>query len=307
MTSYFFKSEYKQMRVNHQVMIWIVLCGFLCFATGCEAKEDTTPIVDKTKQVTVVTIEEASYKETLNYIGFVTAEVMVPLKFQTSGEIKQVNFEEGDVIKKGDVIAELVNYGQITDLNNKLYAPISGIVSELYMKQGSLISSEYPSVLVVSNDRVVNVGVTAEDYGRLKGYTNPIAYFMINQVKYTAKITNFDHVPDAKTRTYQVTLTLDPDQKAEKLIIGEIGTAFIELSRVNGYWIPISWIQNDGSDYVYIVNSENRVERRNLTLSELNGDKVRVEGINGATRVITVGNSFVKEGQLVTVREGSDE
>ena len=149
--------------------------------------------------------------------------------------------------------------------------------------------------------------MTADDYKRLQEYTHPIAYFVIDQVKYTAEITNFDHVPDATTRTYQVTLSLNPDQKAERLTIGESGTALIELSRVSGYWIPISWIQNDGSDYVYIVNGENRVERRNLKLAELNGDKVRVEGINSATRVITVGNSFVKEGQLVTVREGSDE
>ena len=150
--SYFIKSPHKQMPINHRIMIWIILGGLLFVTTGCKAKEEVTPIVDKSKQVTVVTIEEASYKETLNYIGFVTADVMVPLKFQVSGEVAKVNFEEGDFVKKGEVIAELTKYGQVTDLNNKIYAPIEGIVSELYMKEGGLTSSEYPSVLVVSKN-----------------------------------------------------------------------------------------------------------------------------------------------------------
>jgi multidrug efflux pump subunit AcrA (membrane-fusion protein) len=72
-------------------------------------------------------------------------------------------------------------------------------------------------------------------------------------------------------------------------------------------WLPINHIQNDGEDYVYIVTSENRVERKNLKLKEINNDLVRVEGLEEGNRVITIGNSFVKEGQQVEAREASNE
>jgi len=280
-------------------IISIILCLLLSIS-GCNA-EDTTKVVEKTRQVSVVTIKEEAYKETLNYFGFVTAKQIIPLSFQVNGEIEKIFVEEGDAVKRGDPLVALKKVGETT---STLYAAMDGVVGEIKFKTGELIGANYPVVLLRSKEQIMKIGVTDKDIKRLKNYTNPIAYATVGKEKYTSQIIDVDLIPDEASRTYTVTLSLETNKN---LLIGELGTASIELSRISGYWLPISWILNDGDDYVYIVNSENRVERRNLKLMELNNDRIRVEGLTVDSRVITVGNSFVKEGQIVTAREAADE
>ena len=57
-----------------------------------------------------VSVHEAVYGEfieSVNISGEVVAENSATLSFQTAGEVTQVNFKEGDFVKKGDVIAKL--------------------------------------------------------------------------------------------------------------------------------------------------------------------------------------------------------
>jgi membrane fusion protein, multidrug efflux system len=57
-----------------------------------------------------VNVGEAKYDkiiESVNVSGEVTAENLATLSFQTAGEVTEVNFKEGDYVKKGDIIAKL--------------------------------------------------------------------------------------------------------------------------------------------------------------------------------------------------------
>ena len=103
-----------------KILRLLVFVFVILSLTGCQEKEETVKH-EKSKQVTVVTIQEEAYKETLNYLGFITAESIVPLSFNIDGEVAKINFSEGDAVKKGDVIAELLMYGSVNETNNKIY------------------------------------------------------------------------------------------------------------------------------------------------------------------------------------------
>ena len=181
---------------------------------------------------------------------------------------------------------------------------MDGVVTQLINKPGDLVSKDYPVAIISTEKQVVKFGVTDTDLEKIEKFGNPVVSVELNGLKVDAVLEDVSKIPDQDSRLYNVTVAL---KEGKSQLIGTIGTISLELSRIYGIWLPIAQVQNDGEDYVYIVNADNRVERRNLRLKELYNDLVRVEGLNEGDRVITVGNAFVKEGQQVTAREEDHE
>lgn len=277
-----------------------IIFMLMVMVTGCTETE-VVKAADKTRQVTVVTMKNEAFRETLRYTGFVSASQVIPVSFGVDGKVATVDTEEGALVEAGDVLMTLEKTG---DAMGSLYAPIDGVVAAVIPSVGDLVGAGYPSVVIRSEKQIVNVGVTDTDLKRIEDYGNPEVTVNIGESSVAGKVDAISKLPDEATRLYTVTLSLETE---DAFLMGEMATADIELSRIRGVWLPISYVQNDGADYVYIVNSDNRVERRNLKLMELNSAHIRVEGLKAGDRVITVGNAFVREGQQVIMREATNE
>ncbi len=284
-----------------RIIVLIALAALII--TGC-AKEAPIKTVDKISQVSVVTLNKVAYKETISYTGFISARQILPLSFQQNGIIDAIKVTEGQKVKSGDALMTLKKMDESSDAPITLYASIDGIVSEIINKSGDLVGAGYPVAILRSIEQIMQVGVTDVDLVRIDAFGNPVVTVNLDGKVIEATLDNINKIPDETSRTYSVTVALD---KKSDYLIGKLGTVFFELSRINGIWLPISYIQNDGEDYVYIVNSESRIERRNLKLKQLNNDLVRVEGLEDGNRIVTVGNSIVKEGQKVIAREATNE
>ena len=277
-----------------------IIFMLMVMVTGCTETE-VVKAADKTRQVTVVTMKNEAFRETLRYTGFVSASQVIPVSFGVDGKVATVDTEEGALVEAGDVLMTLEKTG---DAMGSLYAPIDGVVAAVIPSVGDLVGAGYPSVVIRSEKQIVNVGGTDTDLKRIEDYGNPEVTVNIGESSVAGKVDTISKLPDEATRLYTVTLSLETE---DAFLMGEMATADIELSRIRGVWLPISYVQNDGADYVYIVNSDNRVERRNLKLMELNSAHIRVEGLKAGDRVITVGNAFVREGQQVIMREATNE
>lgn len=281
-----------------RIILLVVLSTLLI--TGC-VKEEPTKSIEKTRQVSVVTITNESHKETIDYTGFVTARQILPMSFQQDGIVGDVYVEEGQTVKAGDLLMILANNAATSAT---LYASMDGIVSEVINQTGEVIGAGYPVLILRSTQQIVKVGVTDVDLLRIEKFGNPVIMVDLDGKLIEGKLADINRIPDETSRTYTVTVSLDDN---EDYLIGKLGIVTFELARIGGMWLPINHIQNDGEDYVYIVSSENRVERRNLKLKEINDHLVRVEGLDVGDQVITIGNSIVKEGQQVTTVEASHE
>lgn len=290
----------RRKRAIKRVRPLFIIFILMFMVTGCTETE-VVKAADKTRQVTVVTMKNEAFRETLRYTGFVSASQVIPVSFGVDGKVATVDTEEGALVEAGDVLMTLEKTG---DAMGSLYAPIDGVVAAVIPSVGDLVGAGYPSVVIRSEKQIVNVGVTDTDLKRIEDYGNPEVTVKIGEDSVAGKVDAISKLPDEATRLYTVTLSLETE---DAFLMGEMATADIELSRIRGVWLPISYVQNDGADYVYIVNSDNRVERRNLKLMELNSAHIRVEGLKAGDRVITVGNAFVREGQQVIMREATNE
>ena len=280
-----------------------VMISVIWLLTGCT--EETTELsVDKVRQVSVVTVENEAFRETMTYVGFVESEQSIPVSPKIDGQVKSINVTEGLKVEAGEILLELEKTGTTTDSMSTLYAPFDGIVTEIFTSEGLLVGAGNPAFLLSTERQIIQIGVTDKDLLRIEDFRNPSITVMLNDEKVSASLLDLNRIPDATSRLYTIKVLLEG---SESYLLGQMGSVSLELSRMNGIWLPISWIQNDGEDFVYIVNGDNRIERRNIRLKELNNDRIRVDGLKEFDRVVTVGNNFVKEGQQVVAREATDE
>ncbi len=286
--------------MTSRMRIMMIVAMLALILTGC-SKEEPVKSVEKMRQVSVVTVTNESHKETIAYTGFVSSRQILPLHFNQDGIVGDVKVSEGQKVKSGDLLMTLKDNA---DPMSSIYAGIDGVVAEVINRPGDVVGAGYPVIILRSAEQIVQVGVTDVDLLRIEKFGDPVVSFDLDGKVIEAKLDDINKIPDEASRTYTVTVALD--DKTDYLI-GSLGTVSFELARQSGMWLPINHIQNDGEDYVYIVTGENRVERKNLKLKEINNDLVRVEGLEEGDRVITIGNSIVKEGQQVEAREASNE
>ena len=178
------------------------------------------------------------------------------------------------------------------------------IVVDVFVRVGDLFDQQTPLLLMREETLVVELGVTGDDFKKIEKEALEKVEISVNGLLKQGSINDMSQLPDANSRLYPVSVEIKSDPS---LLLGDMARVTFSLSGVNGIWLPITRILNDGEDYVLIVNTENRVERRNLKLISLNNDVVRVEGLKEGDRVITVGYTNVKEGQMVNAREALDD
>ncbi len=289
--------------IRKRVLKTIGICLITTIALSACQADESPKVIDKVKQVTVVTLKETALRETLVYDAAVTAEQITPLNPSRDGEVEAIFKQVDDKVKMGDKLLTLKAYAQ-GEKNLDIYAPYEGVVASVLTTEGSLVSSAYPAIIIRSNSQSLKFAITLGDVKKIQKYGEPQVEIQADDKIYEGKFEQLSQLPDSTSLMYPIDVSVTDTHQFK---IGEIVKVNLLLSRVNGIWLPIPYIQNDGDDYVYIVNSDSRVEKKNITLKEVNDDLVHVIGLNDGDRVITIGNAFVKEGQLVNAREATNE
>lgn len=92
----------------------------------------------------------------------------------------------------------------------------------------------------------------------------------------------------------------------EACLIGSAADVSLAAGAVNGIWIPIAAVMNDGEDYIFIIRDE-RAVKRNISLKESQGFNVRVEGLEPGDKLVTSGMKELSEGMKVTVSQAGGQ
>lgn len=174
-----------------------------------------------------------------------------------------------------------------------LYADEDGVVMEVPYKAGEVIGSGYPAVILKSNQKVVTIGVSAEDIGEVD-----INSTVLIDTSIKGTVDSIDQYPDENTRTYPVDVIFESDQ----YMIGDMVDVQITTGKALGCFVPIQSLFNiDGLDFVYMVNGDGVVSRRQITREELREDMVRVEGVEPGMSIINDGLKNIKENDQVMI------
>ena len=184
--------------------------------------------------------------------------------------------------------------------NTWLRSTIEGTVIEIPAKKGELTGAGNPVVIIKSNKIAIQAGVTSEDIEAIQiGQKASIKY--LNKI-YQAKVKTITLYPDENTNTYNVEVVpLDPSLLKEKLPLGTLLEVQFSTGSQEGIYIPISIVQSDGEDYVYIAKN-NRAQRQYIEIKDIMKEKVKVNGLNSGDSLIILGYKTLRDGTLLNIK-----
>jgi RND family efflux transporter MFP subunit len=285
------------------------------------------------------------------------------LGFTTAGKVAVVRFEEGDVVKRGALLAALdttnvgadmsvataerdrvraefdrvralyadgwitkarfetaeatlkgaearVRQAGFASSTAQLYAPSSGVVLMRNVQAGQVIAAGTPALILGEADDgfVFRVPIVDRDASKLRvGMTADISIESAGEAPLTATISEIDGRANAGTGAFSVQFQLP---NLSTLRSGQIGTATITLPASemgDQLQIPASALfgVRTGEGLVYVVDTKNRVEIRNVIIKRVTDKFVLVSGgIRPGDKIVTSGLEKLRAGSAVRIVKG---
>jgi len=185
--------------------------------------------------------------------------------------------------------------------NTKLKAPFNGFVEYINVKVGDLISPSQMCGSVIQLDPMIVAGEVTE-----KNITQIVPKQNVNielldgkniegQISYISKSSN------SATRTYKIEATFN--NKDGSIREGVTATVKVPLQKLKAHLIPSYLLSlNDIGDLGVKIVENNIVKFVNIQIIEDVSEGIWVIGLPEKTKIITVGQEYVIDGQTVNVQ-----
>lgn len=180
-------------------------------------------------------------------------------------------------------------------------APFSGVFDNRDAEVGSYLSPGQPCGTVVELDPILIVGDVSEtDAGRLAVGAPATATLSSGQVV-SGRVRFVSRQADDQTRTYRVEMVVP--NRGGAIRSGLSAEMQVQAGQVAAHLVPVTAIVLDaaGRQGVRYVQGADHVAFMPVKVIEETANGVWVSGLNGPTKVITVGQSYVSEGERVRV------
>ncbi|MBU3958366.1 MAG: efflux RND transporter periplasmic adaptor subunit [Candidatus Omnitrophica bacterium] len=285
--------------------IVILMLSIALIFGGCQKKDLETKKGPQITPVKAIRVELGGLDETLEYIGNIKAKDEVIVYPKVSGKIIEKVKQDGNPIDKGEVIAYIDrDEVGLRFENAPVESPLAGIVGRLYVDIGSNVTPEIPVALVVNMDIVkVKINIVERDLPRIKlaqaVYVKVDAY---PELAFEGKIEKISPVVDLLSRTALVEVAIaNSDHRLKPGMFARI--KILIRKKENVLVIPRdAIIKEDSSNYVFLVNSDNKAHRQKIEIGLHENNKFEViSGLNQGEIVVTMGNTLLNEGDAVEV------
>nr|WP_228550752.1 efflux RND transporter periplasmic adaptor subunit [Endozoicomonas sp. OPT23] len=185
--------------------------------------------------------------------------------------------------------------------NTQLRAPVSGVLNERFTEQGDFVDKGKPVATILDLDPlIVSVSLPQGDVGKLTtGDSAKILYLDGQQV--TGKIRYISSQSDQGTKTYQVEIAINNPGMAKPAgmsVEAELMLETVTAIKISPALISLSEVGEPGIKW---IDSSRHVGFSPIDIVRTEADGLWVTGIPDQARLITRGQGFVREGDLVTV------
>ncbi|NLP43207.1 MAG: efflux RND transporter periplasmic adaptor subunit [Peptococcaceae bacterium] len=244
-----------------------------------------------------VTKAEKAYKDALDTYqkceqlyaaGAIPEDDLIKAKLNL--EVQEATFEQA----KLELEAKQIQFNDA-----QLYADMEGYVVDILFQESEIVAAGYPVVVVRSPEQKVRVGLSQSDVYKVK--VGDAVQVIVNGKTAPGKVERLDTVPDEQTRTYDAEILITEPYPADSYFLGATAEVKFAQGEAAGIWVPLACILNDGEDYLFVVQ-DGRAVRRNINILDVQGFKVRIEGIEAGEQYVTSGMKTLKEGNRVRIQ-----
>ena len=243
--------------------------------------------------VTTQVLARTDLQEYLTMNGNVQANNTISVYPGIGGKITRVYVTLGSVVRRGDKLAEIDpstpgTYYEISPV----YAPISGTITALPLTVGTSVNTN-TAVAQIGNIRELQIKAMVPERDisvlktDLKAQVSLVAYK--NQT-FDAHVIRVSPIVDEVSRTKEIYLAFDTiDPKINAGMYAKI--KLLTVLHKDALCLPIDAIQTlDGTNFVYVVQSDSTVTVRNVDIG------VNVDGIVEIVNGLSVGDKIVVDG-----------
>ncbi|ABG59768.1 efflux RND transporter periplasmic adaptor subunit [Cytophaga hutchinsonii] len=179
-------------------------------------------------------------------------------------------------------------------------APFSGVIDEVYTKEGQMLAPGMPAFRLVNTGDLKLVAAVSESYvSKVKVNQEAIVTFPDINKEIKTRVKVVGDVIDPTNRTFQV----DLDLKQDKNLLKANMISYIKIKDYSNpavIVIPVNLVQrNNDKNYVYVVDG-NISAKRFITLGQYYDNSVEVlDGLKEGEKLITIGYQDLVEGQPI--------
>lgn len=305
-----------KMNLRHNRLIFtivfaglIVAGGAAWLAGGSDAEVAVSTLSRPALTVRTTTLREDKWARTLSANGSILPWQEAIISAQVQGlRISEVKVSIGDHVRQGDVLVTLDNFARTGDetseraAQGRIVAPDSGIISAANANVGSMAQPGVELFRLIRKGRLEwRADLTAEELMLIrKGMSAEVTVGEGRFVKGTVRA--ISPSVNAQTRYGYALVTL-PDSSG--IIAGAFarGTFDVSGGTKSLQTLPQSAVLQRGSKtYVLVVEPDNHVHERVVTVGQRNGDRIEIrQGLKANEAVVESGGAFLTEGDLVQV------
>jgi membrane fusion protein, multidrug efflux system len=265
--------------------------------TAVQAEEQATYSVTTTK------LTKQNMQEYIIMNGNIKADNSISVYPDIGGKLVSVPVTLGTVVKRGQMIAEVdPSTPGTVYARSPVYAPIEGYVTSLPLTQGTTVST---STAIAQLGNITKLQISAKvperDVGVLKnGLTAVVTLAAYPDEAFPAHVFRVSPIVDETSRTKEIYFifdTTDPRINAGMYARIKLNTVLHQDIIV----IPIdAYVTDNGKQYVYTVNSNETVTRKEIQTGVTVDGKTEVTaGLAEGDRIVVTGLQILTDGVTV--------
>jgi membrane fusion protein (multidrug efflux system) len=191
----------------------------------------------------------------------------------------------------------------------QIRAPISGVISDRFIRLGNTISANDPVFRVTSFDPLVAyLHVPEREYRNIaKDQVVGIDIDALQGQRIIASVTRVSPIVDPQTGTFKITIEIsDAERRIKPGMFGRISIVYDQHTNV--LQVPRSAILEESGETSVFVIEDNKAVRRNVTTGYANSGMIEiVSGLEDDDKVVTVGQAGLKDDSVVTIINEAEE
>ena len=295
----------RQTYITSFVTLVLAICWMLSGMLsdkGFETKTKTT--LETISSVTVLNSIALEKAKKIKVSGTTEADKLIKIRTEASGTVVSRPVKQGQFVKKDQLICQLYNAGRSS--YPKVKAPFDGYLETFSVKEGDYLNTGAVCATIIDPDPMRLIGEVSEKEINFVKVGAKAGAELISGKKVEGVVSFVSTSANKGTRSFRV--EIDVKNSDRSIRDGVSAQIEIEGDTILAHRISpsILMLGEVGELGIRTVNEENQVEFKKIEILEDSLEGIWISGLPRNIRIITIGQEYVFQGQIVNVKEISE-
>ena len=269
-----------------------------------EFEVKSTTQLETISSVTVLNSKALEKAKKIKVSGTTEADKLIKIRAEASGTVVSRPVKQGQFVKKDQLICQLYNAGRTS--YPKVKAPFDGYLETFSVKEGDYLNTGAVCATIIDPDPMRLIGEVSEKEINFVKVGAKAEAELISGKKVEGMVSFVSTSANKGTRTFRV--EIDVKNSDRSIRDGVSAQIAIEGDTILAHKISpsILMLGDSGELGIRTVNEDNQVEFKEIEILEDSIEGIWVTGLPKKTRIITIGQEYVFQGQTVNVKEISE-